>query len=47
MFKLDCDLLLYEQSLYQGGENKLTYDGAPNKKASINFNVCSNKINSF
>jgi len=37
MFKLD--LMLYEKSLYQGGENKLTYDSAPSKKVSINFNV--------
>lgn len=35
MFKLD--LMEYEKLLHQGGEDnhKLTYDGAPNKKASL------------
>lgn len=37
MFKLD--LMLYEKLVCQGGEDKLTYDGAPSKKASINFNA--------
>lgn len=44
MFKLD--LMMYEYDLlHQDGEDKLTYDGVPNKKASNNFNVCSYKTN--
>lgn len=33
MFKLE--IMLYETLLCKGGEDKLTYDGAPNKKASL------------
>jgi len=32
--------MVYEKLLYQGGEDKLTFDGAPSKKASISFNIC-------
>ena len=35
---------MYEKLLNQSGEDKLTYDSAPSKKASINFNMLFTKF---